>query len=442
MRDAPFVFFSRRGVECDLKFFLKYHAAYGSIDSNHYAIAHKFISLKDMHLITYTLGAGLQAALVLSFAPAGPVTISPRFAFVSKHPYRNVVDSYPLRTPLGALAKPLVEEADDALLTPETYADSQSAETEVEHIIMDAAVEAFQSTDFTTEPHLPPELLNCQVVYEDDGENTSSSPPESSIESFQRSLLAQQLAYNAKRKQEASKKQEAFQRSLLAARLSNNKAENALLEAEEEFLQKNSQMNWMESEVRAASLGGKESLPFYDSAAMATRSADLADAEATAMEVVAASTATEQVAAAKNKIGVTPLVASTKVAKPAGRRSPKQPDNIAIQSYVTKKGVEQTKERMRQKLGVGTSDNKEAPSKAKGLVVKKLSTGTEDSVTNYLSTGGENKSVLQSALQKLLQTRFVQRLRQPKILIISILLAVLCRSLALAWFGNPAMRLK
>jgi hypothetical protein len=104
--------------------------------------------------------------------------------------------------------------------------------------------------------------------------------------------------------------------------------------------------------------------------------------------------------------------------------------------------VEQTKERMRQKLGVGTSDNKEAPSKAKGLVVKKLSTGTEDSVTNYLSTGGENKSVLQSALQKLLQTRFVQRLRQPKILIISILLAVLCRSLALAWFGNPAMRLK
>lgn len=248
--------------------------------------------------------------------------------------------------------------------------------------------------------------------------------------------------------QEVSKKQEAFQRSLLAARLSTDTAaENSLLEAEEEFLQKDSQMNWMESEVRAASLGGKESLPFHDSAAMATRSADLADAENMVETTPAASSpsATDQVAAAKRKIGVTPVIADWEVAKSAGKRSSKHPPaDLEIQSYVTKRGVELTKERMRQKLGVTTDDNKEAPSKSRGLVVRKLAAGTEDSVTTYLSAGEKSKvqTVLQSALEKLLHTGLVKRLSQPKILIFSVLLGVLCRSLALAWFGNPAMRLK
>jgi len=410
-------------------------------------------------LTTFTLGAaGLQTALVSSFT-SGPVAISPRFAFVSQHPYRNAVDStYPLRTPLCVAAKTLVEESDEALLTPETYADSQSAESEVEHIIMDAAVEAFEATDFTTEPHLPPELENCEVIYADDGEedeSSSSLPTDSQTVSFQEALLAQQLAYNTKKSepvvseetQEVSKKQEAFQRSLLAARLSTDTAENSLLEAEEEFLQKDSQMNWMESEVRAASLGGKESLPFHDSAAMATRSADLADAENMMETSPAASSpsATDQVAAAKRKIGVTPVIADWEVAKSAGQRSSKQPPaDLEIQSYVTKRGVELTKERMRQKLGVSTDDNKETPSKSRGLVVRKLAAGTEDSVTTYLSAGEKSKvqTVLQSALEKVLQTGLVKRLSQPKILIFSVLLGVLCRSLALAWFGNPAMRLK
>lgn len=316
---------------------------------------------------------------------------------------------------------------------------------------MDAAVEAFQTTDFTTEPHLPPELESCEVIYD----NTSSLPTHSPSDSFQRSLLAQQLAYNTKKSApaeetpDASNKQEAFQRSLLAARLSSNDTtatEKSLLEAEEEFLQKDSQMNWMESEVRAASLGAKESLPYHDSAAMATRSADLADAEIRAETTPTASTsATDQVAAAKKKIGMTPVVCDLELAKTAGRRPSKQPVDIEIQSYVTKRGVEITKERMRQKLGVGITDNnKDAPAKAKGLVVRKLATGKEDSVTSYLSTGEKSKvqTAFQSALQKLLQTGLVKRFRQPKVLIASVLLVVLCRSLALAWFGNPAMRLK
>lgn len=348
-----------------------------------------------------------------------------------------------------------MEESDEALLTPETYATSQSAKNEVEHIIMDAAVEAFQATDFTTEPHLPPELESCEVIYD----NTSSLPTPSPSDSFQRSLLAQQFAYNTKKSapvsseetQDVSKKQEAFQRSLLAARLSPNDTtatEKSLLEAEEEFLQKDSQMNWMESEVRAASLGAKESLPFHDSAAMATRSADLADAENTAATTTptAFTSATDQVAAAKKKIGITPLAGcDLELAKTSGRRPSKQPVDIEIQSYVTKRGVEITKERMRQKLGVGiAASKKDLPAKAKGLVVRKLADGKEDSVTSYLSTGEKSKvqTAFQSALQKLLQTGMVKRFRQPKVLIASILLAVLCRSLALAWFGNPAMRLK
>lgn len=314
---------------------------------------------------------------------------------------------------------------------------------------MDAAVEAFQSTDFTTEPHLPPELESCEVIYDNTIEEVVVPPREY----FQRSLLAQQFAYNTKKSVsvvpeetfEASKKQEAFQRSLLAARLNSDTANKSLLEAEEQFLQKDSQMNWMESEVRAASLGAKESLPFHDSAAMATRSAELADAENMAAKTTpTASTATDQVAAAKRKIGVTPVVADLEIAKKASRRSAKQPADIEIQSYVTKKGVELTKERMRQKLGVGTTDNKEAPSKGKGLVVRKIEAGKDDSVTSYLSTGEKSKvqTAFQSALQKLLQTGVVKRLRQPKVLIASVLLAVLFRSFALAWFGNPAMRLK
>ncbi len=405
------------------------------------------------------LGAvSLQTALVSSFTCSGPVAISPRFAFVSQHPYRQAVDnSHALRTPLCASPKALVEESDEALLTPETYAKSQSAKNEVEHIIMDAAVEAFQTTDFTTEPHLPPELESCEVIYD----NTSSLPTPSPSDSFQRSLLAQQFAYNTKKSapvsseetQDVSKKQEAFQRSLLAARLSTatdtDTVEKSLLEAEEEFLQKDSQMNWMESEVRAASLGAKESLPFHDSAAMATRSADLADAENTAATTTptASTSATDQVAAAKKKIGITPVVGcDLELAKKSGRRPSKQPVDIEIQSYVTKRGVEITKERMRQKLGVGIADNKkDLPAKAKGLVVRKLADGKkEDSVTTYLSTGEKSKvqTAFQSALQKLLQTGLMKRFRQPKVLIASVLLAVLFRSLALAWFGNPAMRLK
>jgi hypothetical protein len=397
-----------------------------------------------MHLSTaYALGAVLfpAATLVSSFAPLGPVTVTPPKAFVARHPYRHAVDNnnnYPLRTPLGLSSS---ERGGDALLTPETYADSESAENEVENIIMDAASDAFKSTDFTSEPHLPPELESCEVVYDTDLVLNDDPVPtkKSSSELFQRSLLAQQIAYNTKdimssksdEKQKqavvASKNQETFQRSLLAARISNDLAEKSLLQAEEDFIEKNSQINWMESEVRAASLGGKEILPFHDVAEMATTRADIADADdndaATNVKASKDDVATDKAAATDNNMVTTSQVATTTVAKPA--RVVEQ--DSALTSYVIKKGVEQTKERMRQKLGYDvTSDERSKTSeprkkKAKGIV-------KEDG----------KKSVM---LQKLLHSGLVQRLRQPKFLILSALVIILCRSLALAWLGNPAMRI-
>lgn len=52
------------------------------------------------------------------------------------------------------------------LLTPETYADSRSAEHRVEGIITAAAADAFRATDFAHEPHLSPELADVETCYE------------------------------------------------------------------------------------------------------------------------------------------------------------------------------------------------------------------------------------------------------------------------------------
>ena len=392
-----------------------------------------------MQLLTFTLGAGLP--VVASSFASGPVDISPRFAFVSKHPYRKAVDTYPLRTPIGLTPMSLVKDSDDTLLTPETYADSKSAENQVENVIMDVAAEAFQSTDFTSQPHLPPELENCEVTYAGEEDENSTVPSSPQKESFQRLLLAQQFAYNTKQaapvvsdEHDASTKQEAFQRSLLDARLSKDTAgEEEEEEGEEEDVanENDSHVSLMESKVSTTPLGGNGSSP-----------TNLKDVEVAEVATTKAKPAyLHELAAAKNKIGVTPLVADKVVKTTSGRRSSKQPDDITIQSYVTQRGVEQTKERMRQKLGVGaTTDNKEAPVNSKGFVVKEMSADKEDSVTNYLSAG--EKSVAQTAIQQFLQTRSVQRLRKPKTMIISILFTVFCRSLALAWFGNPAMRLR
>jgi hypothetical protein len=159
-------------------------------------------------------------------------------------------------TGADAIANETNNNEDDVLLTPGTYADSNSAERLVTDTVVAKASEAFDSTDFENEPHLSPELEDVEAAFEvallanaahamadaaekenrqskaamlererelewierhgEGGSNVGMIMPSSSKEKFQRSLLAAQLANKSTLR---AKKQEAFQRSLLSSRI-------------------------------------------------------------------------------------------------------------------------------------------------------------------------------------------------------------------------------
>lgn len=58
------------------------------------------------------------------------------------------------------------ENLTDVLLTPGTYADSNSAERLVTDTVVAKAPEAFDTTDFDNEPHLSPELEDVEAAFE------------------------------------------------------------------------------------------------------------------------------------------------------------------------------------------------------------------------------------------------------------------------------------
>ena len=197
------------------------------------------------------------------------------------------------------------ETFDDEVLTPGTYANSRMAKRQVKDTITNAASQAFDSTDFTHEPHLSPECEDVETAYEvallanaaheladaaerenrqskaamlerdkelewiEKHEDENGSAPSSAIkkaETFQQSLLAAQLANNPSAKQ----KQEAFQRSLLSARIANDaKAKQSDVTVE----QQQQKEEWMVSEARAASMGGEEVVPFSFASAAASSAA-------------------------------------------------------------------------------------------------------------------------------------------------------------------------
>jgi len=107
------------------------------------------------------------------------------------------------------------DKENNELLTPETYADVDIAENQVEDTIINKASEAFKSTDFEHEPHLSPELSNCELDFDELIDNTAAS---TKADAFQRNLLEAQLA-NSNKSAAATKNSEAFQRSLLSARI-------------------------------------------------------------------------------------------------------------------------------------------------------------------------------------------------------------------------------
>jgi len=107
---------------------------------------------------------------------------------------------------------------DMELLTPQTFADSASVDSQVEEVIGTKASEAFESTDFTNEPELSPELDGCSLDFDELIDNTAVP---TKADAFQRKLLEERLANNRSKNVKKSE-EEAFQRSLLSARIAND----------------------------------------------------------------------------------------------------------------------------------------------------------------------------------------------------------------------------
>ncbi|KAL7545253.1 hypothetical protein ACHAWF_008603 [Thalassiosira exigua] len=375
--------------------------------------------------------------------------------------------------------------AGDDLLTPETYADSRLAKLQVKDTIIHTASDAFQSTDFTHEPHLSPELEDAEVAYEvallanaahgladaADKENRQSKAAmfererelewiekqdedDSAIrvlkaEAFQRSLLAARLANT--NSNDGAKKLEGFQRSLLAARIANNAKANS------PYTDQQVKEGWMGSEARAASMGGPECLPFDVASAAASSAAAHALAEA---EV-------EEKSNKKNEGNDAPAIAVSKVAETASRMilgedialvehsTPETPvsesqkqiypeknknDAISevdqwrkdyvddITNYVQAKGVEQTKEKLR------LTDEGENTIGSSSLNVD--SVGTVDTSSTAEIAKKECNSENDSTLKRILNLRFIRKVRERQRLLIVALAVVICRRLILAYFGN------
>ena len=116
---------------------------------------------------SYFIGSiGLQACFASMSLASGRKSVWPTssIAFVTNQPHRCPVREVHAIRHMSSNDEYLINEED--ILTPETYADSKMAIHEVRHTILHAASEAFDSTDFTHEPHLSPELEVAEVAFE------------------------------------------------------------------------------------------------------------------------------------------------------------------------------------------------------------------------------------------------------------------------------------
>mmetsp|Transcript_17583 Transcript_17583/g.38068 ORF Transcript_17583/g.38068 Transcript_17583/m.38068 type:complete len:510 (+) Transcript_17583:32-1561(+) len=419
--------------------------------------------------------------------------------------------------------------SDDEILTPATFADSRSAKHQVKDVITSKACEAFDSTDFAHEPHLSPELEDAEAAYEvallasaaheladmaekenrqsraamlerekelewiekhninseDDDDDDGAAARKAEV--FQRALLAAQLSNVKSQRASKQRRQEEFQRSLLSARIANDAKLKAANFADERRLSKE---EWLGSEVRAASMGGRECLPFDVASAAASTAAEnaLADAEAEKNGVV--------VAAVKEDDGNddAPVAAASMLADAAERmilgediayfeHSPESPsreidlDEVKqrpvlevvdydgsinfqtqlsvqkqvlsevdqwrkdyaheIRNYVQQKGIEQTKEKLSLRSSAGGDDT--SVDDGDNVIVDSIdatigATPSEQLVVKDADSG--NDGVIKRALQR----GFIRRMRQRRMLLSVALAVVVSRRLFLAYFGN-ALRL-
>lgn len=397
---------------------------------------------------------------------ASPLTLCAAAAFFMATPKEEEV---------GAL--PMSSQNDDEILTPETYADSTSAEIQVEDIITTKASEAFASTDFDTEPHLAPELENCDLDFDELIDNPTTL---TKADVFQRKLLSEQLANSKSSAAAKAKKMEAFHRCLLSTRIAYEmKTKESIAEAEHQRKEE-----WMGSEVLAASMGKVSALHASSVVANAMAEAEHA-AEEKQDEVIGESNSIipaaamvadtaermilgEDIALVEHSPESSMKLIQEEVKQPVTEKEIvldkdtsvhdlqqsylsaqrevlsevdqwKQDYVSEVRKYVNRNAIQKTKERMSQRSRSVHDIDREytesidvADDENVDLSINTVADTTPTKDLQQETMNSEGDSVIKRALQR----GFVRRMRQRRNLLAVSLAVVLGRRLLLAWVGN------
>ncbi|KAL9184455.1 hypothetical protein ACHAXT_002541 [Thalassiosira profunda] len=177
------------------------------------------------------------------------------------------------------LAAQLANRKSKGILTPGTFADSIAAEQQVELKVSQTASKAFESTDFSLEPHLSPELEDREAAVEAallanaahelvEAAEKESRQSKAAMLERERELQWIENEADTAIQQSNAEKRESFQRSLLSARIAND------ARVKELAVEKQMKEEWMGSEARAASMGGQECVSFDVASAAAFEAAE------------------------------------------------------------------------------------------------------------------------------------------------------------------------
>lgn len=372
------------------------------------------------------------------------------------------------------------ENLTDVLLTPGTYADSNSAERLVTDTVVAKASDAFDSTDFENEPHLSPELEDVEAAFEvallanaahamadaaekenrqskaamlerekelewierhDEGNSNLGmigSSTSSSKEMFQRSLLAAQLANKSTR---LAKKQEAFQRSLLSSRIAYD------VKSKESVLDVQHHEEDMEIDFSTAFVGEVDDLQIgVNEVAASEAEGDYEEMVEDAIELDVKEDAPISESDEHSMIGDDPVTAEhAQISEAVVEVDNAQPivqakstsvqdqwrkDSVqAVRKYIHQKAIDKTKQKMLLRNNdVGDSspvDN-----------VAMINTVDEDQSTE-ISTKEIDSESEGSSVMKLFNTRaLIRRMPRRRRLLVVALGIVITRRLFLAYFGN------
>lgn len=400
------------------------------------------------------------------------------------------------------------EESEDDLLTPGTYADARSAKRRVKDEISSKALEAFSSTDFEHEPHLSPELEDAELAYEvalianaahELADAAEKESRQSRAAMLERERELEWIEHHeeggdavgtttamAATDGEAlrARKQEEFQRSLLSARIAYD------AKVREAIVEEQLKEEYMGSEVLAASMGGKEFLPFGVASAAATSAAKVAleevesegndddavadesdvdgDAAPAAAASMIADTAErmilgEDLALFEHSPEMTTALSSDSEdqsvvpdeviykAEQWVKNDPAQDEVVSeaeqwrkdwvdqVRNYVNQEAIAKNKEKMLARSHDGNTSQRTSDAADDGTddaIVDPIASDdaagnpSKDLDVKQTSSGGD------SVIKRTLQRGFVRQVIQRRRFLVTALAVVLCRRLFLAYFGN------